>query len=261
MDKLQIMSHIENTRDYLIKTHFSEHSLLGLFLYGSQNYGFATEESDIDLVAVVVPEWNDIVALKQPLSTTITLPNGELCMVKDIRVMRDMLLKQNLNFIETLFTEYKWVNPFYADIYQDYFLDNAETIARYCPWRTLFSALRQAAHKQKATPKRVHNVARFLYFAEMYDKGQPYVKCFRPEGKAAENLMQLKLLSEDNPKLEKLYEAVLKKTEEALEKIEAMPLEKKNYRNEAVEEFTLDGVSEILTRYFNFDEIFLMGWE
>ena len=37
-----------------------------------------------------------------------------------------MFEKQNINFIEILFTEYKWVNPKFQKLWEDYFINNRE---------------------------------------------------------------------------------------------------------------------------------------
>lgn len=256
MNKSQIVSHIEQTRDYLLNNYFSDLNLVGLFLYGSQNYGLDIESSDIDLIAVTIPSWEDLVTLKPPISTTINVPGGGICVVKDIRIMRDMFLKQNINFIETLFTKYYWINPKYFEIYQKYFLNNAERIARYFPWKSLFSTLKQAAHKQEATPKRICNTMRFLYFSEAYSKNLPYVKCIYPEGDVAEKLKQVRMLDENNPNLKNLYAAVLKKVDEALERLNAMPISAKNHRDREVEDVTALGVSKILKRTFLEEGVF-----
>ena len=76
-------------------------------LYGSQNYGLDTENSDIDLKAVVLPSIDDIINNTQPVSTTVEFKDG-LIDVKDIRLMFENYKKQNTNYLETLFTPY-WV--------------------------------------------------------------------------------------------------------------------------------------------------------
>jgi len=55
---------------------------------------------------------------------------NEHCELKDIREMCKMYQKQNLNFLETLFTEYRWDNPKYKKI-NDAFKSKAEDIAYY----------------------------------------------------------------------------------------------------------------------------------
>ena len=100
-----IQKELQNIYDALSK----EYTVLGVFLYGSQNYNLATEDSDIDTKAIVVPSLRDLV-FKQPVSRVIKFEHGE-CDVKDIREMISNYKKQNVNFIETLFTTHYIVSP------------------------------------------------------------------------------------------------------------------------------------------------------
>ena len=93
--------------EYLSRSY----EVYGVFLDGSQNYGLATEESDLDSKALVIPSYTDLV-LGTPVSKTIDFGCGE-CDVKDIREMIKNYKKQNVNFLETLYTVYFYVNPKY----------------------------------------------------------------------------------------------------------------------------------------------------
>lgn len=80
--------------------------IIYIALQGSQNYKLDTEKSDIDTKAFVLPSFRDIVLNKKPDSYTHEMENLEHCDVKDIRLMVDCFRKQNINFLEVLFTEY-----------------------------------------------------------------------------------------------------------------------------------------------------------
>ncbi|MGN0139709.1 MAG: hypothetical protein ACI39B_04360 [Methanobrevibacter smithii] len=80
-------------------------------LYGSQNYGLATGKSDYDFKAIVAPTLKEIIYNKS-VSTTIKLEDG-LCDVKDIRLMAQAWKKQNVNFMELLFSDYTYTNSEY----------------------------------------------------------------------------------------------------------------------------------------------------
>ena len=86
-----------------------QYTVLGVFLCGSQNYGLAAEDSDVDTKAVIVPSLNDLI-LASPVSRTIRFDCGE-CDVKDVREMVKNVKKQNVNFVETLFTDYHYISP------------------------------------------------------------------------------------------------------------------------------------------------------
>ena len=103
-----------------------------LALQGSQNYGLDVYDgdyvSDVDTKAVVLPSFEDFVYNKKPISETIILENNEHIDVKDIRVMFETFRKQNINFIEILFSEYMIINEKYFDIVST-LLKNREEIA------------------------------------------------------------------------------------------------------------------------------------
>lgn len=101
-----------------IKEHYKYLEDLGyevvvIFLQGSQNYGLQDEQSDIDTKAIIVPSFEDFVKNKQPISTTYILDNNEHIDTKDIRIMCDMWIKQNLSYIELLYSNYYLINPKY----------------------------------------------------------------------------------------------------------------------------------------------------
>ena len=67
---------------------------------------------------------------KKPVSTTLILEDNSHIDVKDIRLMWECFKKQNINFLEILFTEYFCISSDYEDnwiIMQD----AAEEIAHY----------------------------------------------------------------------------------------------------------------------------------
>ena len=117
------------TEDYQYVQSLGYH-VLGVFLQGSQNYQLAYEGSDIDTKAIIIPSFEDFVLNRKPISTTLILPSNEHIDLKDIRLMHECFRKQNINFIEILFTKYKYLNPEYESIYQPMF-DNRERIAHY----------------------------------------------------------------------------------------------------------------------------------
>lgn len=86
------------------------HKVVSVNLYGSQNYDCDTPTSDYDFKAIVIPTMDDVIFNRKPISTDIEF-NGGLIDIKDIRLMFDNYKKQNVNFIETLFTRWYWAAP------------------------------------------------------------------------------------------------------------------------------------------------------
>lgn len=172
------------------------HTVLGVFLQGSQNYNLDYEGSDIDTKAIIIPKFKDVVLNKKPVSTTLILPSNEHIDVKDIRLYVDCFYKQNINFIEILFTPYKIVDPNYAPIFQPMF-DNNERIAHYNNYKAVNAIAGTAYEKRKALchpyptlaekiekygydNKQLHHILRCEEFLERYIKGVPYAKCLIP---------------------------------------------------------------------------------
>lgn len=79
-------------------------------LYGSQNYGLATPESDVDTKVWLMPSFHDLYTAAKPYSKELHLGDAHV-EGKDYRLMVGELKKQNMNFLETLFTPYYWVHP------------------------------------------------------------------------------------------------------------------------------------------------------
>ncbi len=84
-------------------------------LQGSQNYGLEYESSDVDTKTLIIPKLDEIILNKKPVSTTFVLEDNSHDDHKDIRLMFQNFIKQNINFLEVLFTKYYVVNPLFLD--------------------------------------------------------------------------------------------------------------------------------------------------
>lgn len=174
--------------------YYPKEQVLGVFCYGSQNYGFNTPDSDVDTKAIIVPTIEDL-CLRQPISRELHLDNGEHCEVKDIREMVNMFKKQNINFIEILFTDYYLINPKYNTIWKKYFTLNAEKIAHYDERKTVLSICGQALNTLKQSlnnecnGKKFANALRLYHFLRLYLNGANYNYCIDIQHSEAEKLL------------------------------------------------------------------------
>ena len=167
--------------------------IVGIFLQGSQNYELAYENSDIDTKAIALPKFNDFVLNKHPVSTTLILDNNEHIDLKDIRLMFDCFKKQNINFIEILFTKYKILNPKYRKLVMALF-ENNELIAHYNNYAAVNCIAGTSMEKYKALehpypslidkiekygydPKQLHHIIRLNEFIKRYISGEAYKGC------------------------------------------------------------------------------------
>lgn len=182
--------------------------IVGIFLQGSQNYGLDYEGSDIDSKLIVLPSLDEISSMAQPASTTYIRENDEHIEIKDIRVMFNTFLKQNVNVIEILFTKYRLINPDYEDLLKEVF-DAREEIARFDPYRAQKTMIGLAREKYHALEhpypskmplieeygydgKQLHHLVRIRLFLDKYRAGLDYADCMHPEYDEREYLIRLK---------------------------------------------------------------------
>lgn len=126
MNKEQLLSTVRQHTEYCYSQ--SGHTPIYAALYGSQNYGIATPESDVDTKVWLMPSLRDLALAAKPYSKELHY-DGAHVEGKDYRLMLGELRKQNMNFLETIFTPYKVVNPTYQWFY-DVLYVNREAIAR-----------------------------------------------------------------------------------------------------------------------------------
>lgn len=129
--------------------HFPQDRIVGIFLQGSQNYGLDTENSDVDTKLIVTPSFEDLAMNNKPVSTTHIRENQEHIDFKDIRLYIDCFRKQNLNFLEILFTDYAIINPLYAEEWQR-LVDAREEIAHMNPYKAMNSMAGMCSEKHHA---------------------------------------------------------------------------------------------------------------
>lgn len=178
------------------KQYFAENNIVGIFLQGSQNYGLETEDSDIDTKLITTPTLNEFIYNRKPMSTTHVRVNKEHIDFKDIRLMFDTFRKQNLNFIEILFTDYKIINPMYVKEWNKLIAAN-EIIAHYNPYFAVKAmsgialGKRYALTKETEThkeafekfdydPKQLYQLVRIDEYLDKYIAGAPYKECLCP---------------------------------------------------------------------------------
>lgn len=189
-------------------TLFPQDRIVGIFCQGSQNYGLDVPNSDIDTKLIVLPTLKDISYNRQPVSTTHVRENNEHIDLKDIRLMFNTFRKQNLNFLEILFTKYKIVNPIYADSWE-LLIQDAERIAHYNIYSAVKAMQGHALEKYHAMehkypskldvlakfsydPKQLHHLVRIEDYIRSYISGKKYSDCLVPSEEVAKYLISIK---------------------------------------------------------------------
>lgn len=191
------------------KNLYSNNQIIGVFLQGSQNYGLDFINSDIDTKCLLTPTFYDIAFDKKMVSTTHVLDNNEHLDAKDIRAYISCFRKQNLNFLEILFTDYFVLNPTYAEQWNR-LIDNREAIARMNVHRAVKSMKGIALEKYHAMEhpyptkldlidkygfdgKQVHHLIRVDDYLTRYIAGEPYLNCLKPTAELVPHLLEYKL--------------------------------------------------------------------
>ena len=208
-----------NRNEYLfdnLQKHYDYVSNLGydvlyIAIQGSPNYNLDIYtdkyKSDVDTKAIILPSIEDFIKNAKPVSTTIILPNEEHCDVKDIRIMFDTFKKQNINFLEILFSEWNMVNDYYAEEFLP-ILQNREKIARLNFNQALRCIVGMSKEKLNAlehpypnciddiekygySRKQLHHIVRMNDFIKKYVSGKSYKECLIPDD--AEYLIDIKV--------------------------------------------------------------------
>lgn len=215
--------------------HFKEVSkyhdpdqILGVFLYGSQNYNSYTEGSDVDSKCILIPTIKEL-CLSKPVSKEIHLSNGEHCEVKDIREMSKMFKKQNINFLEILYTDYNLINPKYAKTWGT-FLDIRDDIVRMNIRATIQSITGQIYNTMRADPKngkKISNALRFIHFLRKFLVGENYedcidIKTYDPE--IQKLIMDLKKGEINDDEKSAIVENIFKDAQKLADRLDDYPL-------------------------------------
>lgn len=188
----RVLEHYNEALEY-----FPEDRIVCLILQGSQNYGLDYEDSDIDTKLIVTPTFKEIAMNHKAVSTTHVRINDEHIDFKDIRLYIQTFRKQNLNFLEILFSQYTIINPIYKKQWNR-LVKAREAIAHYNLPQAIKSMRGIAKEKYFAMehhyparmewinkfgydPKQLHHLLRVEEYLERYINGESYECCLRPK--------------------------------------------------------------------------------
>lgn len=203
--KEKIMNRVQ---EHLIEVKALGYEWVAIMLQGSQNYNLGYENSDVDTKAIVLPKFEDFVLNRAPTSFTHVLENNEHVDIKDVRLMFECFKKQNINFVEVLFTDYVIINPKYQELFQPMF-DNKEKIARYNNYASVNCMFGMVMEKRKALchpypsiewkidkwgfdGKQLSHIIRINEFIKRYVAGEDYKLCLLPTIDSRELQMKAK---------------------------------------------------------------------
>lgn len=199
----RVKEHYEEALGY-----FSENNIVLCALQGSQNYGLELPGSDVDTKLIITPSFREIALNYKPISTTHVRVNQEHIDFKDIRLYMETFRKQNLNFLEILFTDYSIVNSMYAEQWNR-LIKEREAIAHMNPVRAVRSMYGIAGEKYHAMehpyPSKIHLIEKYGYdgkqvshlirvedYLERYIAGESYKDCLRPTSSKYDEIIAYK---------------------------------------------------------------------
>lgn len=182
-------------------------------LYGSQNYGLDSAESDVDTKTMLLPSLQMVLMDTSRVSTEVVMADGSLDNCKDVREMFGNYLKGNINFVETLFTPY-YECQCYAPMFEE-LRSHRGLIANAKPRRLMHMAAGMAKQKYVAfdhpyegkkdvlakyqyDPKQLHHLVRLYHFMRTYRENLSFyhaLNCASPgyDRQLHDYLMKLKL--------------------------------------------------------------------
>lgn len=185
-----------------LKEHLDEalqnpkiHDWFMIAVNGSYNYNMDTPQSDIDSKLLVIPSLEQLVSGKSLNYLHCMSDNGEHVEIKDIRHYFTTMLKQNINFVETLYAQVWIVNPVYMRLFH-YLFEMRDVVSGCNPIATIHCIQGTAHQKYKrmlqSSPARaadienygfdrksLHHLVRYVFFGEYYMEGTSYQECLQ----------------------------------------------------------------------------------
>lgn len=179
--------------DYIFLS--SQYDVLGVFLFGSQNYETDLPDSDIDVKAIVMPPVTNLLIGNGVVNETHKRDNGELT-VFDIRSMHNNIKKVNINFLEILYTDWRIINPRYSSLWMP-MINLREDIAFHnkraameCIYGCALNKFDKVFKKVPSNVKRIEtagydykawsDILRFQTMMSRYKEDVPYAECLIP---------------------------------------------------------------------------------
>lgn len=229
---IEIRQKVEEHLIEAIDTGLDMNKIFFIALEGSQNYQLDLPNSDIDTKLIILPSFNDFVFNNKPISTTHIRANNEHTSITDIRNYFLSLRKQNINFIETLFSPWIIVNKRYENEFKQLF-DNRELIAHYNLVKAVKTIGGIATDRYKAIynlnskkadvinqygydGKSVSHLLRLYWFLCHYIDNKPYTECIVPDEiykvmifELKENKISLDIIKNYVPWLYKIIQTIV----------------------------------------------------
>lgn len=181
---------------------------------GSMNYGLDDEQSDVDSKLVLIPNMHYILHPESMVSQEKDVSRAfyrGICSIYDMRKYFSYLLKQNPNFVETLFAKGTLVNPKYKEEFEE--LRSIREEIAYCDPASTISSLRgmMACEFDKVMAsngkdsKAAYHCLRLCSMLSDFYRGLPYKEILSVgDGPFGELILKIKQGKQDPERVEEL---------------------------------------------------------
>ena len=243
-----------------LKDNHPEFENVSMITKGSMNYGMMvfTEEyqSDVDVEVLIMPSLDDIIRGNKMIATTYIMEDNSHINVRDIRLFKELLFKQNLAYLELLHSEYYIDQPNHEELMSK-LRDMSDEIDLIDPLRFFKGLKGMMYEKQKAlthpypiqkdeiekygyAAKQLHHIVRLHYIAAlMICLNCKYKNCLKFDEVVNDILIELKTQHFDKDDM--LFEAN-KAVERTVKQIDTY------IQNHifTIQEYTINKVNELI---------------
>lgn len=170
MNENEIREYLQQEYNYFIDK-FSENRILGTFLIGKANYGFAKDEGDLHFITIYLPTFEEL---------CVTTPHNnhdlsEYGTLWDIREVYQNILSQNIYILELLYSDFIIVTPRYQKLFQELILEKRDQFSQYNMQQVIISAYN--AMKKAADENNIFEVIRLYQVAYLYSITTSIMEC------------------------------------------------------------------------------------
>lgn len=195
VDKEKILERLKKHRDYAVSIGYNEDRFLGIFAFEGIGYEFNEQDNySVNSKIIILPSFSDICLDKEPYSIEIKYENENI-EIKDIRLFREMLIKQDIDYVKFLYSEYFILNPKYEELFNCYFINNRDLISYLDKSKAIENIgekIFEMLKKDLMDIKSLHYSYRLYNFLKNYLRGEKYSKCIQPQTEDFEFLYKLK---------------------------------------------------------------------
>lgn len=140
---------------------------------GSMNYGLDNENSDCDTFSIVLPQYMDFISKTNNLISFETNVSDGKCVVKDFRLMMNLLRKTSPNSIEVFASRYKVFEKEYEEIAEAFFNTDQLFYLIHANYQHMLNAIAGMAHQVHG--RNMTEGKRFSHILRLYEMKENFL--------------------------------------------------------------------------------------